>query len=77
MHLRHPLLRQFLGAIGGAAIALLLYEAYALAAPPLETALFHNSASSEAKMIKEETQSNRLDRIAALARENLAKLQGN
>lgn len=71
--LRVPIVRQILGACAGAACALLLYEAYALASPPLLTWVqsygFLPTSSSGA--ILQEQRDDRLDRLAAQVREKL------
>ncbi len=72
-----PLVRQVLGALGGAAIALLLYEGYTLVSPPLQAMLFKGNASSDAAQFTDEARNDRLDRIAQVARDNLAQLQAN
>ncbi len=78
MHiLKVPFLRQILGAVGGAMIALLIYEGYAVVSPPLQAMLFKGNASSDAAQFTDETRNDRLDRIAEVAKENLSRLQGN
>lgn len=69
-----PLTRQILGAAGGAVAALVVYQAVVFAAPFVHT-LFANDAATEAKVVREETQEAKMDRVAALAAEKLEALR--
>ena len=75
--LRIPLLRQILGACAGAACALLLYEAYTVAEPPLlawvqSKGLLPTASASQEDLVKNQ-QDERLDRIATQVRERLSR----
>lgn len=69
-----PLTRQIVGAAGGAVAALVVYQAVVFATPFMHT-LFAQDAATEAKMVREETQEAKMDRVAALAAEKLEALR--
>lgn len=71
---RPSLLRQILGAIGGAAVALLLYQAYSVSAPAITAWLMVPQSQIDAKhpgdvRVNGETDAYTYDRIAAKAEE--------
>lgn len=71
-----PLFRQLMGAIGGAVIAVLIYQGYALVSPYVMS-MFGPGESAMQKQILEETRSARLDRIGAVAAEELKSMQAS